>query len=83
MILKKIKYRKIYKFVREVQTSITLELLADNSNLLKAVFNPNNISNFITQHTQLPPTFFHIAVSEAGYGLKEINPLKKVKFFRK
>jgi len=26
---------------------------------------------------------FHVAVTEAGYGLKKINPLDKVKFFRK
>jgi hypothetical protein len=31
----------------------------------------------------LDRNLFHIAVSEAGYGLKKLNPLNEVKFFRK
>lgn len=66
-----------------MQTSITLEVVNSNVDLLKSIFNVNNISNFIQQLTGLSPKLFHITVTEAGYGLKNINPLNKVKFFRK
>ena len=62
---------------------ITIEIVKDNSELLERIFNTGNIVNFIENETGLSKDLFHITVTEAGYGLKNLNPLNKVKFFRK
>jgi hypothetical protein len=57
--------------------------LKENRKLLETIFDTANIAEFIERETGLSRGLFHIAVTEAGYGLKNLNPLNKVKFFRK
>ncbi len=65
-----------------MQTTIKIERNNDEPDPLKPIFDPVQISQFIANEAKVDSSYFHVAVTEAGYGLK-FNPLKKAKFFRK
>ena len=71
-ILNNVKSRRIYRFVREVQTAISEETLKANGEALALIFNAGNIKKDIINRLNRPDLSvqFYISVTDVGYGLK-------------
>lgn len=70
MILKRIKTRKIYKFVREFHYFIQEGTDPRILKIFKTEFTKQKIIDFISERAKIPKELICLSISEVGFGLK-------------
>lgn len=82
-ILRRIKTRQIYKFVREFHYFLEEGTDKRILTIFEEELQEHKIIEEVSKRSKVDRKYLSLSISDISFGMKDANPLKKVGFFRK